>query len=244
MYLQTVANIKTTRECTASAPPSDSSGHSQEEVSIGSVTRLHHDLLMQVALLSDWMYVYVQTVRDKDKAERKRKAEMARLRREKIMAQMSEMQRHFINENKELFQQSLEELDPSTSSTLEHRYTGIPPEKIKQIKHEFPLISLFLLHSPSSCDSTLFCVGPRRWRAGGSDRRQVVTCILCQEEQEIRTDGKAMVLAAFVQRSTVMSKNRKRPPHNPGMSLYVCLWVIIAYKCTFALMNGLCLCCR
>uniref|UniRef100_A0A671S0F7 E3 ubiquitin-protein ligase n=1 Tax=Sinocyclocheilus anshuiensis TaxID=1608454 RepID=A0A671S0F7_9TELE len=124
-------------------------------------------------------------VRDKDKAERKRKAEMARLRREKIMAQMSEMQRHFINENKELFQQSLEELDPSTSSTLD------------------------------SCDSTLVCVGPRRWRAGGSERRQMVTCILCQEEQEIRTDGKAMVLAAFVQRSTVMSKNRKRPPHNP-----------------------------
>uniref|UniRef100_A0A672PN98 E3 ubiquitin-protein ligase n=1 Tax=Sinocyclocheilus grahami TaxID=75366 RepID=A0A672PN98_SINGR len=154
--LKTVANIKTTRECTACAPPSDSSGHSQEE-----------------------------TVRDKDKAERKRKAEMARLRREKIMAQMSEMQRHFINENKELFQQSLEELDPSTSSTLD------------------------------SCDSTLVCVGPRRWRAGGGERRQVVTCILCQEEQEIRTDGKAMVLAAFVQRSTVMSKNRKRPPHNP-----------------------------
>ncbi len=45
MYLQTVANIKTTRECTASAPPSDSSRHSQEEVSIGSVTRLHHDPL-------------------------------------------------------------------------------------------------------------------------------------------------------------------------------------------------------
>uniref|UniRef100_A0A673M9G8 E3 ubiquitin-protein ligase n=1 Tax=Sinocyclocheilus rhinocerous TaxID=307959 RepID=A0A673M9G8_9TELE len=119
-------------------------------------------------------------VRDKDKAERKRKAEMARLRREKIMAQMSEMQRHFINENKELFQQSLEELDPSTSSTLEHRYTHT--------------------HHTGKC---------------GSERRQMVTCILCQEEQEIRTDGKAMVLAAFVQRSTVMSKNRKRPPHNP-----------------------------
>lgn len=56
-------------------------------------------------------------VRDKDKAERKRKAEMARLRREKIMAQMSEMQKHFINENKELFQQSLEELEASTSAT-------------------------------------------------------------------------------------------------------------------------------
>lgn len=46
---------------------------------------------------------------------------MARLRREKIMAQMSEMQKHFINENKELFQQSLEELEASTSSAAESR---------------------------------------------------------------------------------------------------------------------------
>lgn len=64
----------------------------------------------------------MQTVRDKDKAERKRKAEMARLRREKIMAQMSEMQKHFINENKELFQQSLEELEASTSAAADNRY--------------------------------------------------------------------------------------------------------------------------
>lgn len=66
---------------------------------------------------------FLQTVRDKDKAERKRKAEMARLRREKIMAQMSEMQKHFISENKELFQQSLEELEASTSAVEDHRYT-------------------------------------------------------------------------------------------------------------------------
>lgn len=62
-----------------------------------------------------------QSSRDKDKAERKRKAEIARLRREKIMAQMSEMQRHFINENKELFQQTLEELDTSTSGVRDNR---------------------------------------------------------------------------------------------------------------------------
>ncbi|CAB1312562.1 unnamed protein product, partial [Coregonus sp. 'balchen'] len=158
-HLETVASIKTMRERTVSTSTVTASGsHSQEE-----------------------------TVCDKDKAERKRKAEMARLRREKIMAQMSEMQRHFINENKELFQQSLEELDASTSSSLEH--------------------------SPTSSDAALVCVGPRRSRPG--EKRQVVTCILCQEEQEIRADGKAMVLAAFVQRSTVMSKNRKRPPHDP-----------------------------
>ena len=64
--------------------------------------------------------VSFQSSRDKDKAERKRKAEIARLRREKIMAQMSEMQRHFIDENKELFQQTLE-LDASASATLDSR---------------------------------------------------------------------------------------------------------------------------
>ncbi|CAB1343582.1 unnamed protein product [Coregonus sp. 'balchen'] len=144
--LKTVASIKTIRELTAFTCTVTASGsHGQEEM-----------------------------VCDKDKAERKRKMEMARLRREKIMAQMSEMQRHFINENKELFQQSLEELDASTSSSLEH--------------------------SPTSSDAALVCVGPRR--SCPREKRQVVTCILCQEEQEIRADGKAMVLAAFVQRST------------------------------------------
>lgn len=55
MYLQTVATIKTTRECTASAPPSDSSGHSQEEVSIGSATPLRHDPLRLQYCLSGYM---------------------------------------------------------------------------------------------------------------------------------------------------------------------------------------------
>ncbi|XP_015218616.1 E3 ubiquitin-protein ligase UBR2 isoform X1 [Lepisosteus oculatus] len=156
--LRTYSNIKKIREQTTPSPMSETGGQTIEEM-----------------------------VRDKDKAERKRKAEIARLRREKIMAQMSEMQRHFINENKELFQQSLEELEASTSAALEH--------------------------SPTSPDTALVCVGPRRTRV--SEKRQVVTCILCQEEQDIRADSRAMVLAAFVQRSTVMSKNRRRPFHDP-----------------------------
>ncbi|XP_070772718.1 E3 ubiquitin-protein ligase UBR2 [Enoplosus armatus] len=131
-----------------------------------------------------------EMVRDKDKAERKRKAEMARLRREKIMAQMSEMQKHFINENKELFQQSLEELEASTSAAAEDSPPSSEPSCVSQV-----------------------CVGPRR--VGGAERRQLVTCILCQEEQEVRGHGRAMVLAAFVQRSTVLSKNRHRNLPDP-----------------------------
>lgn len=36
------------------------------------------------------------------------------------------------------------------------------------------------------------------------------TCILCREEQEVSSSGRCLVLAAFVQRSTVLSKNRER----------------------------------
>ncbi|CAL8258816.1 unnamed protein product [Lota lota] len=124
-----------------------------------------------------------EVVGERDKAERKRKAEMARLRREKVMAQMCEMQKHFINENKELFQQSHEDADSPGALLTED------PE-------------------------VLVCVGPRL-PGPGPRRRQVVTCILCQEEEEVRANGRAMVLAAFVQRSTVLSKNRTRSPPDP-----------------------------
>ncbi|XP_065769332.1 E3 ubiquitin-protein ligase UBR2 isoform X4 [Muntiacus reevesi] len=127
-----------------------------------------------------------ESSRDKDKAERKRKAEIARLRREKIMAQMSEMQRHFIDENKELFQQT-SELDSSVSAVLDNG----------------PVVS----------DTTLTALGPAQTRV--PTQRQCVTCILCQEEQEVSAESKAMVLAAFVQRSTVLSKDRSKFIQDP-----------------------------
>lgn len=127
-----------------------------------------------------------ESSRDKDKAERKRKAEIARLRREKIMAQMSEMQRHFIDENKELFQQT-SELDSSVSAVLDNG----------------PVVS----------DMTLTALGPAQTRA--PEQKQCVICILCQEEQEVSAESKAMVLAAFVQRSTVLSKDRSKFIQDP-----------------------------
>ncbi|XP_053291780.1 E3 ubiquitin-protein ligase UBR2 isoform X1 [Pleuronectes platessa] len=160
--IKMVSNIKTMRERTASTSTvSTCRGHGAEE-----------------------------TLRDRDKAERKRKAEVARLRREKIMAQMSEMQKHFINENKELFQQSLEELEASSASAADSSAPSLEHPCVSQV-----------------------CVGPRR--VGGAEPRQLVTCILCQEEQEVRGHGRAMVLAAFIQRSTVLSKNRRRILPNP-----------------------------
>ena len=149
--------IKKIRECSSSSPVAEAEGTIMEESS-----------------------------RDKDKAERKRKAEIARLRREKIMAQMSEMQRHFIDENKELFQQTLE-LDTSASATLDS--------------------------SPPVSDAALTALGPAQTQV--PEPRQFVTCILCQEEQEVTVGSRAMVLAAFVQRSTVLSKDRTKTIADP-----------------------------
>lgn len=47
--------------------------------------------------------VSAQSVQDKEKAERKRKAEAAKAHRQKIMAQMSTMQKNFIESNKMLY---------------------------------------------------------------------------------------------------------------------------------------------
>uniref|UniRef100_A0A8C5T9N6 E3 ubiquitin-protein ligase n=1 Tax=Malurus cyaneus samueli TaxID=2593467 RepID=A0A8C5T9N6_9PASS len=147
----------------------------------------HNGYAWSESMLQRVRVFYLKYSRDKDKAERKRKAEIARLRREKIMAQMSEMQRHFINENKELFQQTLEELDTSTSGAHEN--------------------------SPVISDAKLTALGPEQTRV--AEPRQVVMCILCQEEQEVKVDSRAMVLAAFIQRSTVLSKNRNKITPDP-----------------------------
>ncbi|XP_068089086.1 E3 ubiquitin-protein ligase UBR2 isoform X1 [Hyperolius riggenbachi] len=132
--------------------------------------------------------VLEESARDKDKAERKRKAEIARLRKEKIMAQMSEMQRHFIDKNKKLFQQSLDEL--SVSASTSHDHSG-----------------------PAVLDTKLVALGLHQTRY--TEQNQLVTCILCQEEQACTVDNKAMVLAAFIQRSTVFSKNRAKIIQDP-----------------------------
>lgn len=74
---------------------------------------------------------------------------------------------------------------------------------------------LFLGYSsPVISDAKLTALGPEQTRV--AEHRQVVMCILCQEEQEVKVDSRAMVLAAFVQRSTVLSKNRNKIISDPG----------------------------
>ncbi|XP_058471362.1 E3 ubiquitin-protein ligase UBR1 isoform X1 [Solea solea] len=129
-----------------------------------------------------------ESVQDKEKAERKRKAEAAKLHRQKIMAQMSAMQKNFIESNKMLYDnmpdsgtQGLEPVTADESCAMEQQEMCV-------------------------------AIGPQR----GSTplKRDVLTCILCQEEQEVMAQGPAMVLTACVQRSTVLTQCRGKIPTN------------------------------
>lgn len=76
----------------------------------------------------------------------------------------------------------------------------------------------YLLSGPAILDTKLVALGPHQTRF--AEQSQLVTCILCQEEQAFSVDNKAMVLAAFIQRSTVFSKNRAKIIQDPGEQLY------------------------
>uniref|UniRef100_A0A6Q2YIS5 E3 ubiquitin-protein ligase n=1 Tax=Esox lucius TaxID=8010 RepID=A0A6Q2YIS5_ESOLU len=116
-----------------------------------------------------------EIVPDKDKAERKRKADAAKLHRQKIMAQMSAMQKNFIESNKMLYD-------------------------------NMPESSQWEPVSSTGSESVVLSLGPQRGSTPAE--REVLTCILCQEVQEVQAHSPAMVLTACVQRSTVLTQCR------------------------------------
>uniref|UniRef100_A0A8C1LG20 E3 ubiquitin-protein ligase n=1 Tax=Cyprinus carpio TaxID=7962 RepID=A0A8C1LG20_CYPCA len=73
--------------------------------------------------------VFAQSVQDKEKAERKRKAEAAKAHRQKIMAQMSAMQKNFIESNKMLYDNMPESsIQSDTAASVESR-VAVGPEQ-------------------------------------------------------------------------------------------------------------------
>ncbi|XP_059148021.1 E3 ubiquitin-protein ligase UBR2-like isoform X2 [Physella acuta] len=117
--------------------------------------------------------------------DRKKRTAVAAKRRAKIMAQMAKMQRDFIAENAELFENTSTEVIDQPSE-------------------------VDMMEVPSG-DEVFVALGPNQTGVKMVGPIQV-TCILCQEEQRISSSGRAMVLSAFVQQSTVLSQNRKLSP--------------------------------
>uniref|UniRef100_A0A8C4M5C4 E3 ubiquitin-protein ligase n=1 Tax=Equus asinus asinus TaxID=83772 RepID=A0A8C4M5C4_EQUAS len=129
---------------------------------------------------------------DKEKAERKRKAEAARLHRQKIMAQMSALQKNFIETHK-LMYDSTSEMSGKEDSIMEEEST------------------------PAVSDYSRIALGPKR--GPSVTEKEVMTCILCQEEQEVKIENFAMVLSACVQKSTALTQHRGKPIELSGETI-------------------------
>ncbi|XP_028995354.1 E3 ubiquitin-protein ligase UBR1 [Betta splendens] len=142
---------------------------------------------------SPTVYMSVETTKpeesaqDKEKAERKRKAEAAKLHRQKIMAQMSAMQKNFIESNKMLYDNMPE--------------SGTQGEPVT-------------VTDGCAMEQRELCVAIGPHRGFTPAEKDVLTCILCQEEQEVQAKAPAMVLTACVQRSTVLTQCRGKIPAN------------------------------
>uniref|UniRef100_A0A1B6DEC1 E3 ubiquitin-protein ligase n=1 Tax=Clastoptera arizonana TaxID=38151 RepID=A0A1B6DEC1_9HEMI len=116
------------------------------------------------------------------KEERQWRAKMAAEKRAKIMAQMTAMQKSFMQENAKLFE-----------STLSY------PEKPTDPKESDMDFS-------EMADVSPVCLGPNQTNRICLERTH--TCILCQEDQTVTVDAPALVLAAFVQKSTVLCQQK------------------------------------
>ncbi|ERE70844.1 E3 ubiquitin-protein ligase [Cricetulus griseus] len=158
-----------------------------------TVKRLREKSCLVVATTSGLESIKnVETTHDKEKAERKRKAEAARLHRQKIMAQMSALQKNFIETHK-LMYDSTSEMPGREDSTMEEE------------------------SATAFSDCSRIALGPKRGPA--LTEKEVLTCILCQEEQEVKLENNAMVLSACVQKSTALTQHRGKPIDLSGETL-------------------------
>ncbi|XP_052039314.1 E3 ubiquitin-protein ligase UBR1 isoform X2 [Apodemus sylvaticus] len=150
-----------------------------------TVKRLREKSCLVVASTSGLESIKSEEItHDKEKAERKRKAEAARLHRQKIMAQMSALQKNFIETHKLMY---------GNTSEITGKEDSVMEEESTSAVSEYSRIAL----------------GPKRGPA--VTEKEVLTCILCQEEQEVKLENNAMVLSACVQKSTALTQHRGKP---------------------------------
>lgn len=128
----------------------------------------------------------VDDTEEEDEEAKKKRAKAAAERRKRIMAQMANQQKNFMSENAKLFDE--------TPSGLRERH-----------------ISTNDWEDETNLDSSFsVCLGPNRSQPYPTETR--FTCILCQEEEQLASDNNTLVMASYVQKSTVLSRNRGASP--------------------------------
>ncbi|CAF1204742.1 unnamed protein product [Rotaria sordida] len=152
------------------------------------------------------------------RAQRKRK-DLAAQKRAKIIAQMTELQKNFIEKNIQLCSDSIDEqqistiesISPGTSSQL----SSLISSSDQQILSTSP--NTEFKFEPMSIDDTypiVQCCFGRNDIELSQTTKQILTCIFCQENSEVKLNSEALVLSAYVQNSRVLSKTRTRRIEN------------------------------
>jgi E3 ubiquitin-protein ligase UBR2 len=133
-----------------------------------------------------------------DEKEREKKR-LASERRKKVMDQMKNAQKNFMKENKQLFDDTVQKR-PRLNTESEPEVTlPIPAQMTGRTGND---------EDPKT-EVALHCLGPQRANPVAAET-QYFTCILCQDEEELTAQGKALVMAAFLQKSTVLSNRRQQ----------------------------------
>ena len=128
----------------------------------------------------------IETTKEKDAdLERKR---LAAERRKKIMEQMQKAQKNFMKENATLFDEGSK--DAKASNKDSEQPTDTNSEDLSSVMVPRPNLALGPERTTPTVTETTF------------------TCILCQEEDKLQPEGKSLVMASFVQKSTVLSNKR------------------------------------
>ena len=118
---------------------------------------------------------------EEDDEAKKKRAKAAAERRKKIMAQMASQQKNFMSENATLFDE--------TPSGLRERLVSTTEWEEETVDSSAPV-----------------CLGPHRSQPAAAET--AYTCILCQEEEQLAADNNPLVMASYVQKSTVLSRDR------------------------------------
>lgn len=129
--------------------------------------------------------------------ERDLRRKQALIRKEKILKQMQQQQQSFMKENEQYFKENLSRISSSVSNT-------------QTIIEEGNNVAI----DNNDDDDINVAFGNKRttkYRKLDNDLNNVYICILCLESEDINKpidDGRYLLLAGFIQRSTVLSKNR------------------------------------
>ncbi|UJR10060.1 hypothetical protein I4U23_014282 [Adineta vaga] len=132
------------------------------------------------------------------RAHRKRK-DLAVQKRAKMIAQMTELQKNFIEKNIHLCSESMDEQSSSDLQILSTSPNTTSKFEPMIIDETSPVIQS--------------CLGTYDTDVSQSSKQSLI-CIFCQENSEVKLNADAIVLPAYVQNSRVLSKNRSRRIEN------------------------------